>query len=438
MFTKAVTTITVLSGMLSLSILSACDAEDDFELDEDAELDDEKSLANWVDCAQEGKSCYIHDKGRVVMRWGVETEDKTYYRYAGLNGIYDFPCKNQTLGVPIDGHSNRCSFSKDLVPQLLDDSSSWQKCVRQGEYCDAGSDARWVRYGYGDQWIEFVRSGRFRCDEGSIGFDPKEGEKNKECQLGAKIAANTPGVTKPATAVPSNDSDWIHCAVHGQQCNMDDIGLGAALLAYGNGTDWTTLITSAPSAYCHNGQIGFDPKEGVGKDCYYRRLPSTAKTTGRWIERIAHGSPSGGEVSFGVQHGLEVSEGRSSTTTWSTEFSYSQTTGIGLQVAGTGGETQTTYSATFGLEHSTEISTAVSKSTIETADVSCAVPENSAVKLYQFATDTEVQCIDAGDCKATAYLLMSQCIVNPPADYTGPQCFPGECDPNDPLCLTCV
>jgi hypothetical protein len=207
-------------------------------------------------------------------------------------------------------------------------------------------------------------------------------------------------------------------------------------LRYGFGSNWTHRIVTINSSQikCQTSTFNEDPIH-VNKVCQFAPiLGKVGKTIGNW-NRIVDTDCSAGTVCgnpVAIMVGTNYDNSTTNTTSWSNNVTASIAKdgiiGVGRTVS---------LPASTNYAHSTSYyNEALGRIYSEARTATCSAGQSGRMVMYQFGTTTSANCLKDGSCDKTTTTADVMCVMNPPFGYEGPQCLPGYCSTNDPLCLS--
>lgn len=389
------------------------------QADTTQQSEEQTEETSWVNCADEGKHCYPDSDGVITMRYG-EGDNYTYILAQGLDRI---SCNN-FWGNPSDGQNKKCAYTTANLLKVAPEGS-YIEVAKEGATFNLPDTGKmhWIRYGSSNSWMYTVMSGdgeqTVACTNDYFNYNPLNGT-DKVCQYSSS-----------AYYTLSEDNTLTECATEGQNCTPQ-VG-DVVLMRYGtdNQFDWR-FLHSADSIYeCNNETFGPNPVHET-KRCYWMAVaPSATSTFGVW-SKIQSCQGQGCSISE------QLSIGTSRTNTWSTTAEWTSTVTESMEesfeVLGAGGKVSEQVSMSFAL--SENFQTALSQSVTNTFTATCNPDKHAKNRvLFQFQTNTTESCLETGKCTGATDTQDYACISNPPAGYGGPQCVPGYCREDDPLCL---
>jgi CEL-III-like protein len=376
--------------------------------------------ADWSRCADEHKTCTIHDSGRNLIRYGANNR----YFYLEVEGLSTVMCDNTTFGDPVQGTGKGCDYMEAPQPAPGDPKReiTWRSCPTTQQWCALPSEypgpaPHLVRLGGPQDWVYRVGAGGFSCNRAFFNTEGLGFWFNKvpyTCQYAAEPYASQAVVFK-------------NCASEGQTCTTDG---NVALLRFGRGDRWNYMIGSLADFPCNVAAFG-DPFTDQAKSCQVAALPAHfTEVVGGWHEVQSCQGTCTLQKSIAVA--VTGSRQKTVTTTWGEELSVAIEKSFGVPSAG-GGK----VSASFKVSHSEAVAVQESLSHQETKmqTVSCS-PGKERSALYQWGIDADEMCyVGDGHCRSSVSTLRYLCAVDPPAGYR-PVCAPEACA--DTLCTKCT
>ncbi len=388
---------------------------------------------DWRTCASEGQTCTIPQNQPVIVRYGSAS---TAYFYYSMAGVPKFKCGNFNGDPSPTVGGKSCAYSADTLLGFTDNSILLTPIAAEGKTVSGTSNLRWVHYGLPKSttnnnkgtWWNTIQAETWKCTNSAMNYDPTQGQPPKSCYEGMPVSVQL-GTDKVTPA-------WRECGSENGTCTIAAGLKGSPIvLRYGVGSNWTyriaTLNNDTVSIKCQTSTFDVDPIS-QNKFCeYVPIIPKAGATIGQWTKIIDTNCGSSG-LTCGNQIALTVGTDYSTSNTKSSEWSktvsasinYGGILGIGASVG---------VSSSYG--GSTSYTAALTSSKSEEKTSNCATTQPGRLVAYQFSTTTSANCLKDGACNNTTSTLDVQCVMNPPPGYNGPQCLPGYCGANDPLCL---
>lgn len=416
--------LTIAGAALALQALSTTTAHADTV----SQTAVQSEFEYWVNCANEANHCYPITDGLVTMRYG----DDNNYTYIITEGLERISCNN-FWGDPDKGTDKSCAYTV-ANPFAVAPNDTYVDIAKQGERFilpvdpHAPHKIHWVRYGSGDRWMYTVMAAdgaeSMACTNDRFSYNPAPDTK-KVCQY-----------SEGAYYTLSDFETLIECATQGQNCVPINAS-AVILMRYGveNKYDWRFVHQSSGSYPCNNDFFNPNPVHET-KRCFWTTVaPAAIFTEGSWLKV---GSCQG----VGCPISETISVGTNRTNTWTTSADWSTTVTASIEedfgVAGTGTKVTEEVATSFALSEGYQVALSTSLTESFTATCDPVGAANSRV-LYQFRTETTETCLQSGECNGLTFTADYACISDPPAGYQGPQCVPGYCSTDDPLCqLPCA
>jgi hypothetical protein len=391
------------------------------------------TVANWVECGNEGGECYFHNAADKIisMRYG----NPGHYRYMWVRNRYNskLECDNHA-GDPNQGYDKKCQYSTYNFYSLPTSGSKWNNLCVEGEWCTAppGTAIRWLRYGTNSKYFyqPVSPNQRFKCAHANL-FGHKDPYKGRD-----KMCAVMKSSLDAERSL-GNESDFIHCANEGSTCFLPS--LRPTVVRYGGYNQsegrytYITAIVSDGALPCNNSMFRNDPISS-NKTCEYMPIEyktnSTVSAVGQW-DAVGDNEASGAKkITFGVKTGVVKTDTDSTTEEWSKSITAGVEVG-GLKVGVA--EVTVSTSLTKAFAASSSLSSALALSVQETTELSCESDTIGFLKMWRFKTDIGFDnCLSEGICSFSVLPLSTICTD----EDVIPQCMPGQCVP-DTNCQQC-
>ncbi len=397
---------------------------------------------DWFHCAKEGETCTIPGNEPVLVRYGHPNYG---YIYQSMLGKDKIACNGFNGDPEIGVTGKTCSYTN--APGFADNTIVSIPIANQDQSVTWSKQLRWVHYGLtsstinGGQgtWWNTLQSENWKCSDDGVNFNPTPGQTDmKKCYEGLPVAAqvDTDGVTPL----------WQSCGVENSDCvipvNLKNTPL---VLRYGSGSQWTYRIAMLSKAKikCQTQTFGQNPVN-VAKVCEYVPIVPPAQITGQW-NQIIDTSCAANTTSCNIRFDLYYGTDYTADYTKNQMKAWANVVKTSLQKNGLpvlNGKTASSSALTAYSDSKTYQSALTH--VLMPIRTKCAITSSynptpgSTIKVYQFATSSAANCLKDGSCDKTTSTKDLFCVSNPSADYQGPQCLPGYCDPNDPLCRTCT